>query len=191
MLQIGDTLVSLDILERQFACDLPLCKGACCVEGDAGAPLEGNEPAELQKLLPAVWDDLSPEAQTLIRKQGIAYLDIEGETVTSIVNGKNCVFTYYDPSGVCKCAIEKAWNEGRTTFYKPISCHLYPIRVRTYETYKAVNYDHWRICRCAETLGNKTQIPLYRFLRAALIRKFGQAWYDELEFCAIEWRKQL
>jgi hypothetical protein len=190
MIRIGDTLVSLDILERQFVCDLAVCKGACCVEGDAGAPLESDEPAELQKVLPVVWDDLSPEAQSVIRRQGVACIDVEGETVTSIVNGKNCVFTCYDPSGVCKCAIEKARNEGRTDVCKPISCHLYPIRVKAYEAYKAVNYDRWRICRCAEALGNKTHTPLYRFLREALVRKFGQAWYDELDFCAGEWLKQ-
>ncbi|MDR1556876.1 MAG: DUF3109 family protein [Tannerellaceae bacterium] len=189
MLQIGNTLVSLDILERQFACDLPLCKGACCVEGDAGAPLEEQELAELHNVLPAVWDDLLPEAQNLISKQGFACIDEEGDTVTSIVNGKDCVFTCYDSSGICRCAIEKAWSEGRTRFYKPISCHLYPIRIKNYETYKAVNYNRWRICRCAEVLGEKEHISLYCFLKDALIRKFGKDWYDELDLCAREWMK--
>jgi hypothetical protein len=190
MLQIGHTLVSLDIVERQFVCDLPACKGVCCVEGDAGAPLEKEEIAELQKVLPIVWDDLLPEAQEVIRAKGVAYIDIEGDTVTSIVNEKDCVFTYYDSSGICKCAIEKAWREGRTDFYKPVSCHLYPIRVKEYETYKAVNYNRWRKCRCAEALGEKTQTPLYHFLKDALIRKFGTDWYEELDLCAREWMKQ-
>jgi hypothetical protein len=191
MLQIGDALVSLDIVERQFVCDLSLCKGACCVEGDAGAPLESHELSELQKVLPLVWDDLSPEAQAIINEQGVAYIDAEGDTVTSIVKGRNCVFTCYDSSGICKCAIEKAWNEGRTDFCKPVSCHLYPIRVKAYEAFRAVNYDRWRICRCAEALGKKERIPLYRFLKDALIRKFGRAWYEELDLCAVEWMKRI
>jgi len=190
MLQIGDALVSLDILERSFVCDLPTCKGACCIEGDAGAPLEDYEVGLLQKVLPKVWNDLEPEAQDVIREKGVAYIDVEGDTVTSIVKGKNCVFTFYDESGICKCAIEKAFYEGRIEFPKPISCRLYPIRVKAYETYKAVNYNRWRICKCAEILGVQTQTPLYRFLREPLISKFGKAWYDELELCAHEWMKQ-
>jgi hypothetical protein len=190
MLQIGNTLVSLDILEQHFICDLTVCKGVCCVEGDAGAPLEPGELPELHKVLPAVWNDLSPEAQTVISQQGLAYIDMEGDTVISIVNGKNCVFTCSDAAGICKCAIEKAWREGRIDFCKPLSCHLYPVRVKNYEAYKAVNYNRWRICRCAETLGEKERMPLYRFLKDALIRKFGAEWYEELELCAGEWMKQ-
>ncbi|GHT31733.1 hypothetical protein AGMMS49574_13990 [Bacteroidia bacterium] len=190
MLKIGNTLVSLDILERFFVCDLSICKGACCIEGDAGAPLDKYELAELQKVLPTIWNGLRPEAQAVIRKQGVAYIDAEGETVTSIVNGKDCVFTFYDEKGICKCAIEKAWREGLTDFMKPVSCHLYPIRVKEYENYKAVNYDRWRICKCAEVLGRQEQIPLYRFLKEPLVRKFGQEWYNELELCATEWMKQ-
>ncbi|MDR1259232.1 MAG: DUF3109 family protein [Tannerellaceae bacterium] len=190
MLHIGDTLVSLDILERQFVCDLAMCKGACCVDGDAGAPLEEDELPALHRVLPVVWDDLAPQAQAVIREQGVACVDEEGDTVTSIVNGKDCVFTCYDSSGTCKCAIEKAWNEGRADFCKPISCHLYPVRVKSFETYKAVNYNRRRICAAAEALGKKGRTPLYRFLRDALIRKFGKDWYEELELCAGEWMKQ-
>jgi hypothetical protein len=191
MLQIGNTLVSLDVLELHFACDLAVCKGACCIDGDAGAPLEANELEELHKVLPLVWNILLPEAQAVINKQGVAYIDVEGDTVTSIVDGKNCVFTYSDSAGVCRCAIEKVCREGRSDFYKPLSCHLYPIRVKEYEAYKAVNYNRRRICRCAEALGEKTQMPLYRFLKDALIRKFNKEWYEELELCAMEWTKQL
>ncbi|MDR2809281.1 MAG: DUF3109 family protein [Tannerellaceae bacterium] len=191
MLQIRNTLVSLDILERHFVCDLAACKGACCIDGDAGAPLEANELKELHNVLPLVWQDLRPEAQAVIRKQGVAYIDEEGDTVTSIVEGKNCVFTCGDSTGLCKCAIEKACREGRTAFYKPLSCHLYPVRVKRYEAYQAVNYNRQRICRCAEVLGEKEKMPLYRFLREALIRKFDKEWYEELELCATEWAKQL
>ena len=190
-MQIENTLVSLDLIERQFVCDLPLCRGLCCVEGDAGAPLEAHETAELQKALPLVWNELSPQAQTLINKQGVAYIDEEGDTVTSIVEGKDCAFAFRDGAGICRCALEKAWNEGRTSFRKPLSCHLYPVRVKRYETYTAVNYDRRRVCRCAEALGGKEGLPLYRFLKEALIRKFGQAWYEELDLCAGEWMRQV
>ncbi|MDR2921671.1 MAG: DUF3109 family protein [Tannerella sp.] len=184
MLQIDDKLVSLDLIERFFLCDLSCCKGACCVEGDAGAPLEKAEFDLLRKILPEVWDDLSPEAQAVVKKQGVGYIDQEGEIVTSIVNGKDCVFTYYDKNGICKCAIEKAYHEKRIDFYKPISCHLYPIRVARLRTLQAVNYHRWKICSAAEMLGRQEKVPVYRFLREPLIRKFGQAWYDELDTCA-------
>lgn len=184
MLQIDDKLVSLDLIERFFLCDLSICKGACCVEGDAGAPLEKAEFDLLREILPEVWDDLSPEAQSVINKQGVGYIDQEGEVVTSIVDGKNCVFTYYDNKGVCKCAIEKAYHEKRIDFYKPISCHLYPVRVARYKDFQAVNYHRWKICAVAELFGKQEGIPIYRFLREPLIRKFGQAWYDELDHCA-------
>ncbi|MCD7916560.1 MAG: DUF3109 family protein [Tannerellaceae bacterium] len=190
MIQIDDALVGLDIIERCFICDISQCKGACCIEGDSGAPLEEEELEELQKVLPKIWDDLLPEAQEIIRKQGVAYIDSDGDIVTSIVQGKNCVFTCYDEAGVCKCAIEKAYCEGRVSFYKPVSCHLYPIRITQYRDYRAVNYDRWKICKCAEALGTNEGVPVYRFLKEPLIRKFGEAWYNELEQCAEEWRRQ-
>ncbi len=190
MLQIDDTLVSFDVIERQFLCDLPQCKGACCVEGDAGAPLEKAELAILHRILPEVWADLSPEAQALIKKQGVAYIDVGGETVTSIINGKDCVFTCYDKDGICKCAIEKAYREGRIDFYKPVSCHLYPIRISRYDSFSAVNYNRWSICRAAEILGKKENLPVYKFLKEPLIRKFGASWYERLDMAATEWLKQ-
>lgn len=184
MLQIDDKLVSLDLVERFFLCDLSCCKGACCVEGDAGAPLEKAEFDLLRQILPAVWADLSPEAQDVINRQGVGYIDREGDIVTSIVDGKDCVFTYYDKTGICKCAIEKAYHEKRIGFYKPISCHLYPVRVDRYKDFQAVNYHRWGICSVAEIVGKQEKIPIYRFLREPLIRKFGQTWYDELDRCA-------
>lgn len=190
MIQIDNTLVSLDVLERQFICDLSHCKGSCCVEGDSGAPLLKEEVKELEKVLPVVWDDLSPEAQKIIERQGVAYVDEEGDLVTSIVNGKDCVFTCYDTDGTCKCAVEKAYREGKVTFYKPVSCHLYPIRVTEYDTFDAVNYHKWEICKAAELLGKKEGLPLYKFLKEPLIRRFGTAWYETLEEVAEAWRKQ-
>lgn len=190
MIQIEDTLVSLDLIEACFICDLSHCKGACCIEGDSGAPLEKREIAELEKALPVIWDDLSPEAQAVIKKQGVAYIDCEGDIVTSIVNGKDCVFTCYDTDGTCKCAVEKAYRAGKVSFYKPVSCHLYPVRVKQYKDFRAVNYDRWKICKAAEILGKKENLPLYKFLKEPLIRKFGQRWYASLVEVAEEWIKQ-
>ncbi|MDL2265305.1 DUF3109 family protein [Parabacteroides sp. OttesenSCG-928-G07] len=190
MLQIDDTLVSFDLVERQFLCDLSQCKGACCIEGDAGAPLEQKELAILQHILPVIWDDLSSEAQAVIKKQGVAYIDEGGETVTSIVNGKDCVFTCYDKEGICRCAIEKAFREGKIDFLKPVSCHLYPIRINRYETFSAINYNRWSICRAAEIAGRKENLPVYQFLKEPLIRKFGKDWYEKLDATAKEWLKQ-
>jgi len=187
MLQIEDTLVSLDLIERFFYCDLPNCKGNCCIEGEAGAPLEKDEFEILRQILPAVWNDLSPEACEVIRKQGVGYIDISGDIVTSIVNERDCVFTCYDPNGICRCAIEKAFREKRIDFIKPVSCHLYPVRVTHHHHFQAVNYHRWKICRSAEMLGEETQVRLYRFLREPLIRKFGEKWYELLELCAREY----
>ena len=190
MIQIDDTLVSLDVIERFFLCDLAHCKGECCVEGDSGAPLEMSEIAELEKVLPEVWNDLSPKAQAIIKKQGVAYKDEDGDMVTSIVDGKDCVFTCYDSDGTCKCAIEKAYREGRSDFYKPISCHLYPVRLNRYPDFTAVNYHKWSICKCAEVLGKKQNVRAYQFLKEPLVRRFGQEWYDELCTVANEYLTQ-
>lgn len=190
MFQIDDTIVASDIIEENFLCDLSACKGECCVEGESGAPLEDEEVKIIEDLLPQVWNDLSPEAQALIEEQGVAYKDYDGEMVTSIVNGKDCVFTYYDEKGICKCAIEKAYREGRVDFYKPISCHLYPIRLQRYKAFTAVNYHRWSVCKFAVELGNRNGLKVYQFLKEPLIRKFGEEWYKELSFIAEEYNKQ-
>lgn len=190
MIQIQDVIVSLDIFREKFLCDLDACKGECCVEGDAGAPVELDEVVRLEEVLPVVWDDLSPAAREVIDRQGVVYPDRDGELVTSIVNGKDCVFTCYDERGCCCCAIEKAYREGKTNFYKPISCHLYPIRVGHYGPYKALNYHRWSVCRAAVLLGEKEDVPVYKFLKEPLTRKFGEAWYAELETAADELKKQ-
>jgi len=186
MLQIIDTIVSLDLLDEAFVCDLSVCKGICCVEGDAGAPVEESEIVLLEKTLPAIWDDLSPAAKAVIENQGIVYRDTEGEYVTSIVAGADCVFTYYDEKGYCRCAIEKAFREGKTDFLKPVSCHLYPVRVARYKGFRAVNYHRWRLCGAAVTLGKKQGVKVYQFLKEPLIRKFGEEWYKMLSTAAKE-----
>lgn len=189
MFQIGDAIVASDIIEENFLCDLSACMGECCVEGDAGAPLEEDEVKIIEDLLSEVWDDLSPAAQTVIKEHGVAYRDHDGDMVTSIVHGKDCVFTYYDEKGICKCAIEKAYREGRTNFYKPISCHLYPIRLQKYKDFTAVNYHRWSICKAAVLLGKKEGLKVYEFLKEPLIRRFGEDWYNELVLVAEEYKK--
>lgn len=180
MLQIQDALVSLDLAEQFFCCDLDSCLGECCIEGDAGAPITEDERRKLEEVLPVVWDDLLPAARREIEDNGVAYVDGEGDLVTSIVDGKNCVFTTFAPGGMCHCAIEKAYREGKTDFMKPASCHLYPVRLTKYPTFTAVNYHKWKICKCAEILGRAKGIRLYRFLEGPLVRQFGREWYDEL-----------
>jgi len=180
MLQIDDTIISLDLLDECFVCDLNTCKGNCCIEGDDGAPLEESEVKIIEELLPIIWDDLTEKSKVVIKEQGVSYIDDDGEPVTSIVNGAECVFTYTDETGICKCSIEKAFREGKTDFYKPISCHLYPVRLQKYEEYTAVNYHRWSVCNCARKLGGKLGVPVYTFLKEPLIRKFGEAWYEQL-----------
>lgn len=180
MLQIGDTLASLDLAERFFCCDLDACHGECCIEGDAGAPITENEKKELERLLPEINDELLPQAQEVIRRQGVSYVDEEGDMVTSIIDGRNCVFTCFAPGGMCQCAIEKAYRDGRVAMRKPISCYLYPLRITEYPSFTAVNYHRWKICRPAEALGRKLGLRLYQFLKEPLIQRFGKEWYDEL-----------
>lgn len=180
MLQIDDTIISLDVIEKHFICDLCKCKGQCCVDGDSGAPLEKDENDKINEILPVIWNELSPKAQSLIKEQGISYEDYDGELVTSIINGKECVFTYFDEDGVCKCVIDKAYREGRISIQKPISCHLYPIRLQKYREFTAVNYHNWSVCKPAIKLGEKEGVALYKFLKEPLTRKFGQVWYEDL-----------
>jgi hypothetical protein len=181
MLLIQDTIISFDILEENFQCDLSVCKGICCVEGESGAPVEKEEVMQLEEVLPQVWEDLSLQAKKIIKIQGVVYIDEDGEYVTSIVDGKDCVFTCYDENGCCKCAIENAFRKGKTDFYKPVSCHLYPIRVAQYKGFRAVNYHRWNVCEAARILGTKNKVKVYQFLKEPLIRKFGEEWYKELE----------
>lgn len=180
MLQIQDALVSLDLAEQYFLCDLEKCLGQCCIEGDAGAPITDDERRKLEEVLPVVWDDLLPAAREVIERQGVSYVDEEGDLVTSIVDGRNCAFTTYGPGGMCLCAIEKAFREGRCDWRKPISCYLYPLRLSDYPSFTAVNYHRWKICKCAEVLGRKEGVRLYEFMRGPLTERFGAEWYDEL-----------
>lgn len=191
ILQVGDVLVSPDILTECFCCDLEACKGACCIEGDAGAPVTLEEVAELEDALDEVWPDLSASAQAIIDTQGVAYTDQTGELVTSIVGGKDCVFTCYDDKGCCLCATERLYRAGRNAWSKPISCALYPIREKVFDDGTvALNYDRWDICRPAVRKGQTLKLRIYEFLRGPLTTRFGEAWYAELCTIADELKAQ-
>lgn len=190
MIQIDDTIISIDCLSEKFCCDLEACKGACCIEGDAGAPVELEEVAQLEEALPVVWNELSAAAQAVIDRQGVVYTDEDGDLVTSIVHGKDCVFTCYDSCGNCFCALEKAYREGRSSFYKPASCHLYPIRIKKIGDMTALNYHRWDVCRMAVEKGRQLNLSVYRFLKEPLVRRFGEAWYQELESAVEELKEQ-
>ena len=180
IIQVGDVLLSSEILTEKFCCDYEKCKGICCVEGDAGAPVTLDEVAGIEDALDTVWGDLCASAQAVIDKQGVAYTDQEGDLVTSIVHGKDCVFTCYDGEN-CLCALEKAYRAGKTRFCKPISCSLYPIREKRLSGgLVGLNYNRWDVCKAAITKGVEENIYLYQFLRDPLIRRFGEDWYQEL-----------
>ena len=180
MLQIQNTLVSLDLIEQFFCCDIEQCKGECCIEGDAGAPITDEEEVKLREVLPAIWNDMSPTAQREVKEHGVSYIDSEGDRVTTIINDRDCAFSCYAPGGVCICAIDKAYREGRVKWRKPISCYLYPVRITEYPTFTAVNFHHWKVCRSAFTNGRRLGIRAYQFLKEPLIERFGAEWYDEL-----------
>lgn len=190
MLEIQNTLVSLDLIERFFCCDLDSCLGACCVEGDAGAPITVEEKAQIEQELPKVFKELLPGAQREIQENGVSYIDEEDDLVTTIVNGRDCVFTCYDKGGKCLCAFERAFREGRCNFKKPISCHLYPVRITEYTAFTAVNLHRWKICRPAEILGRKLGLRAYQFLKEPLIARFGNDWYKELCLAAEVYLKE-
>lgn len=180
ILDVGGVLISSDLLTEYFCCDYGKCKGVCCVEGDAGAPVTLDEIAGIEDALDTVWGDLAASAQAVIDKQGVTYTDKEGDLVTSIVRGKDCVFTCYDGDS-CLCALEKAYRQGKTGFCKPISCALYPIREKNFgHGVIGLNYNRWDICRDAIEKGKALGLPLYQFLKEPLIRRFGEAWYQEL-----------
>ncbi len=180
ILEVEGILISSDILTEMFCCDYEKCHGICCIEGDAGAPVTIDEIAAIEESLDTVWPDLSARAQAVIDAQGVAYTDPDGDLVTSIVGGKDCVFTCYDGDN-CLCALEKAFRLGRTRFCKPISCALYPIREKRFEGgLIGLNYNRWAVCADAVKKGQALGLPVYRFLKEPLIRRFGEAWYQQL-----------
>lgn len=191
MLQIGKTLVSLDLIEKYFVCDLEACLGACCIEGDEGAPVTEEESREIKSVLADVSSFMTPGGLREVEENGVDYFDREGERVTALVNGCECAFTCREPGGLCLCALEKARRSGVISEdVKPISCRLYPVRVKEYEGFTAVNLHRWKICRPAETKGRQLGIRAYEFLKGPLISRFGEQWYADLELASKEWLRQ-
>jgi len=182
MLQIDDKIVSEDLLRRHFCCDLDACAGVCCVHGDSGAPLEREEKKTLQKELSSFASCLSEKGRRAIAEQGVAVVDNDGDLVTPLVPGsEECAYSYFTKDGLCLCAIERAFFEGKTGYRKPLSCHLYPIRLRRLGDNVALNYDCWSICQCARDKGEREGVPVFRFLREPLTRRFGEGFYAQLE----------
>ncbi len=182
MIAIDNTLISEDVLEKKFVCDLNACKGACCVAGDSGAPLDKEELA----ILESVFDDVKPymvkKGIKAIEKQGLYVIDGDGDYTTPLVSkGAECAFVFFDDKKIAKCAIEQAYNDGKIKWQKPISCHLYPIRIKKLKDYDAVNYDKWDVCKPACECGKKLNVPVYKFLKTPLIRKYGKNWFKQLE----------
>lgn len=186
LVEIQDKIVSTQIFERQFVCDLSACKGACCIEGDGGAPVTKEEVAIIEANLDKVLPYMRPEGIAAIQAQGVVYEDDDFEPATTLVNGKECAFVYFDQTNTAKCAIEKAHREGHIDFIKPISCHLYPIRTKQFSEYTALNYEKWDICEPACACGEKLEVPVYKFLKEPLIRAFGPTFYQELEVVSRE-----
>jgi hypothetical protein len=183
MLEIGDTIVSLDIIEKQFLCDLLKCKGACCVEGDSGAPVTAEEAQAIEEAYPQVQAYLSESHQEAIQAQGFAVTDFEGDLVTPLVENQQCVYTF-EERGILKCGIEKAFLDGKIKFRKPLSCHLVPIRITEYKRFDAVNYQQIDICKPGRQCGKSEKLPMYVFLKEPLIRKYGEEWYEQLHYAA-------
>lgn len=181
LVEIEDKIISTEIFSQKFVCDLNACKGACCVEGDNGAPLTDEEVELIQKNLNKIKPFMTLEGSSEVEKNGVSYLDEDDEPVTTLLNGRDCAFVYKDEKGIAKCSIEKAYREKQIVFNKPISCHLYPIRVKKFGEYTSLNYDRWKICEPACSCGEKLQVSVYRFLKEPLIRAFGETFYKELE----------
>jgi len=184
MISIKNTLISEDLLEKEFVCDLSACKGACCVEGDGGAPLDENE----LNILEEIYEDVKPYMDEKgiegVKDQGNWVIGEDGGKETPILNGKECVYVFFDKDNYAKCAIEAAYRDGKIAYKKPISCELYPVRIQSYPEFDAVNYHKWHICKPACECGAKLKVPVYKFLREPLIKKYGEDWYKGLEFAA-------
>lgn len=191
MLIVDDCIISDNLADVKFCCDLATCKGACCVEGDSGAPLEKEEIPVLEKIYPIVKPYMTAEGIDVVERVGVSTVDVDGMPCTPLVNNRECAYAVVE-NGITFCAIEKAWREGKSVaspsflesgfadFPKPVSCHLYPVRIEDFGEFKAVNYHEWDICRCAVCKGRVEGEPLYRYLETPLLRRFGKKWYDEL-----------
>lgn len=181
MQEIKDTLISDDLYEQKFVCDLSACKGACCVDGDSGAPLNEQECTILDDIYDEVKPYMRAEGIAEVEKNGTFVMDIDGDLVTPLVNNKQCAYVFYAEDGGTRCSIEAAHSEGKVEWKKPISCELFPVRVKEYDSFTAVNVQLLDICTCACDLGKKLEIPVYKFLKIPLTKRFGEEWYAQME----------
>lgn len=181
MLEVKNTLVHEDVLKENFVCHLEKCKGACCVEGDSGAPLDESELDILKEIYPLVKPYMTAKGIAAVEKDGAYVKDYDGDyTTTCVDTNKECAYVTWE-NGITKCAIEKAYEEGKVKWKKPISCHLYPIRITNYPDFDVLHYDRWGICSSACSYGSELNVKVYEFLKNPLIRKYGEEWYEELE----------
>lgn len=190
LLEIQDKVVSIDLFEKKFVCDLTACKGACCIEGDAGAPLTFEEVSIMEDDLEKIKPFMRPEGIAAVEETGVFYMDWDNEPVSTLINEKECAFVTFDDKGTALCAIEQAHKAGKTEFKKPISCHLYPIRVKKYNEFTALNYNEWNICKSACACGDKLDVKVYKFLKEPIVRAFGEEFFTELETVDKEIEKQ-
>ncbi|MFN8326380.1 DUF3109 family protein [Flavobacterium sp.] len=189
MFQLGKTIVSEDVLVKDFVCNLSACHGACCIDGDAGAPLSKEETEILEDIFPKIKPFLRPEGIQVIEEKGTWVVGTDQDLETPLIENKDCAYVIFDGK-TALCGIEQAYNQGLIDWKKPVSCHLYPVRIKEFSSFAAVNYDRWDICNDACALGKELQIPVYKFVKEALIRRFGKEWYEELESVATEWEKE-
>ena len=190
LVEIQDKVVSLDIFEKKFVCDLTACKGACCIEGDAGAPLTFEEVDILEENLEFIEPYMRKEGIEAVNQTGVFYMDWDNVPVATLVNDKECAFVTFNEKGIALCAIEQAHKDGKIDFKKPISCHLYPIRAKKYPTFESINYNTWDICSDACSCGEKLDVKVYKFLREPLVRAYGEEFYKELSHVDEEIEKQ-
>lgn len=185
MIEIGRAILSDDIFEKHFLCDILKCKGACCIEGDSGAPLTDDEAIQIELDYDTFSYLLPKKHKREVEKQGHSLIDCDGDLVTPLVDDRQCVYSYYNDKGILKCAIEKAHFEGKTDFRKPLSCHLFPIRITEYKRFDAVNYQELDICKPGRECGSSEKLPIYKFLKDPLIKKYGEKWYEDVEAAAV------
>lgn len=181
MVEIDNTLISDDVFGKRFLCDLSTCKGACCVEGESGAPLEAGEIDILEEILDDIKPYMRQEGIDRVEETGVFTIDTDGEYVTPLVNDAECAFVQFDNSGIAKCAIEMAHRDGKVDFPKPVSCHLYPIRLTQLKDFTALNYHHWPVCDPARACGAKLDVKVFKFLKEPIIRKFGAEYFEKME----------
>jgi len=181
MVEIEDKIISDELFEKKFVCDLQKCKGGCCVEGDSGAPLRSKEIKEISKNLSIIKSEMSTKGLNAIKNNDFHYLDSDGDKVTKLVDGKECVFVVFDKNNIAKCSIESAYRKNKINFNKPISCHLYPIRIKKYDSFTAVNVDSWHVCKPACECGTELNVPVFKFLKDAIVRSWGLDFFKHLD----------